>query len=240
MVDRNDPGFGRVESTGFAGGVNGDMFACASGFFDGSGELGLGVLIWRGQLTVADRVGAGFVDLDEVGAFLELLANHSEELLSGIGIRGVRKHVLLGIETVGVFVTAENIDGITADAEAKTGDEAGVDGIANGGVRGTRAFSAHVAFGGKASEKIIARGHRRNDGALRNGLFDRLEILGSRMKEEVDVGVNEAGEKRDIAEIESLRGGRMFDRGANFDDAVAADQDFAGRKNFAGFDLEEA
>ena len=58
--------------------------------------------------------------------------------------------MLLGIVADSIFVAAQNVDGIAADAQARPGDEALIDGIAYRGVGGARAFGAHVALGGEA------------------------------------------------------------------------------------------
>ena len=59
-----------VESAGFSGGVNGDAVAGACGFADCDGEFFFGVLIWCRKSSVGDRIGACFVNFDEVRAFL--------------------------------------------------------------------------------------------------------------------------------------------------------------------------
>ena len=56
----------------------------------------------------------------------------------------------------------------------------------------------------------------------------------------MDVGVDQAGQQGAVAEIDDFGAGGMRDGGADFGDAVALDEDFAGRNDFAGFDFEEA
>ena len=137
--------------------------------------------------------------------------------------------MLLGIVADGVFVAAKNVDGVAADAQARAGDESLIDGVAHGGVGGARAFGAHVALGGEAGHQIVASGERRHDGALRDGFLDGLQIFGAGMQEQVHVGVDQAGQQSGVAEIDDLRAGRMRDRRADGGDAVALDQNFAGR-----------
>src|SRR3974377_1877127 len=74
-------------------------------------------------------------------------------------------------------------------------------------------WSAGVAYG--ALEKIGADREHGDESALGDGFLDGLEVLGTRVKEKVDVRVDETGEERDIAEIEQLRSGWMFDAGAD-------------------------
>ena len=171
------PACGGVERAGFAGGVDGDALADARGFGDGGGEFGFGVLVRRGEMAVAKRVVAGFVDLDEIGAFFELLANDGDEFGGVVGVGGVRENVLRGIEADGVFVAAENVDGVAADAQARAGNSPLIDGVAHGGVGGAGAFGAHVALGGEAGHQIVARGERGEDGALGDGFLDGLQDL---------------------------------------------------------------
>ena len=84
--------------------------------------------------------------------------------------------MLLGVVADGVFVTAENIDGVAADAQARAGDLAAIDGVAHGSVCGAGAFGAHVALGGEPGEEIVPSGDGGRDGALRNGFCDCLQI----------------------------------------------------------------
>ncbi len=157
-----------------------------------------------------------------------------------VGVGGVGENVLLGIEADGVFVAAENVDGVAADAQARAGDEAVVDGVADGGVGGAGAFGAHVALGGEAGHEVVARGERGDDGALRDGFLDGLQIFGAGVEEEVDVGVDQAGEQGGVAEVDDFGVRRARDFRADFVDAVALDEDFAGSGDAAGFDVEQA
>ena len=192
------------------------------------------------NLPSRDRVAAGLVDLDEVGAFLELLADHGDEFVGVVGVGGVGENVLLGIVADGVFVAAENVDGVAADAQARAGNQAVIDGVAHGGVGRARAFGAHVALGGEAGHQIVAGGERGEDGALRDGFLDGLQVFGAGMQEQMHVGVDQAGQQRGVAEIDDLRAGGMRDGRADGGDAIALDQDFAGRRDVAGFDVEQA
>ena len=200
----------------------------------------LGVLVGRVQNAVDHAVGAGLVDLGEVGALLVLLAHDFDDLLGGVGVVGVGEHVLRGVEVDGVFVAAQDVDGVAADAQAGAGDEALIDGVANGGVGRACAFGAHVALGGEAGHQVGFGGLLGEDGAPGNGLLDGLQVFRAGMQEEMDVGVDEAGEQRGVAEVDDLRALRMVDRSADGADALALDQNFAGLKDCAGVDLKQA
>ena len=82
-------------------------------------------------MAIAVRVRACFVNFYEVGAFLELLTNDRHEFGGVVRISGVGENVLLGIVAVSVFMTTKNVDGVAADAQARPGDCAMIDGIAH-------------------------------------------------------------------------------------------------------------
>ena len=100
---------------------------------------------------------AGLVDLDEVRAFFELLANHGDQFVRAVGIGCVRQYVLLGVVADGILVAAENIDRIAADAQARPGNQSSVDRIAHGGIGGACAFCSHIALGGESGHQVVAR-----------------------------------------------------------------------------------
>ena len=144
--------------------------------------------------------------------------------------------MLGGVEVDGVLVAAEDVDRVRAGSETRAGEEAGIDGVADGGVGRAGAFGAHVAFGGEAGEEVLLRRIHGNQGSLRDGFFDGLEVFGADVQEEMDVGVDEAGAKGLVAEIDDLRAGG--DGGVDGEDAVALDEDDGGGDEGAGGDVE--
>jgi hypothetical protein len=60
------------------------------------------------------------------------------------------------------------------------------------------------------------------------------------MKEQVHVGVNQAGEKRGVAQIDDFGARRMGDFGANFFYFVGVHEYFAWSGDAAGLDVEQA
>ena len=192
VVDGGDAGACGIERAGLSGGVDRDALADARGFVDAAVEFGFGVLIGRGKFAIDDGVRAGFVDLDEVRAFFELLADHGDEFGGVVGVRGIGENVLRGIVADGVFVAAENIDGIAADAQARAGNQPVIDGVANSGVGGAGAFGAHVALGGESGHADRRARPAWPDGALRHGFFHGLQIFRAGMEEQVDVRVDQA------------------------------------------------
>lgn len=59
------------------------------------------------------------------------------------------------------------------------------------------------------------------------------------MQEEMDVGVDESGHESERAEVDDARIGGMRDGGPDGGDAVALDEDFAGRDEGTFFHVEE-
>jgi len=191
-------------------------------------------------VAIDDFVFAGLVDFGEVGALLVLLAEDGDELAGIVGQVGVGQDVLRGVVFDGVFVAAEDVNGVARDKQAGAGDEAAVDGVADGGVGRASALGAHVALGGEAGHEVVLRSLRCDKSAPGNGFLDGLEVFGTGMKEEVDVGVDEAGEERGVAEIDDAGVLRMIDVGADEGDFVANDEDFTGGEDLACVDFKQA
>ena len=169
-----------------------------------------------------------------------LRAHDLDDLLGGVGVVGVREHMLRGVEAVGVFVAAQDVDGVAADAHAGTEDEALIDGVANGGVGGACALGAHVALGGEAGQQVGLGGLLGQDHAPGNGFLDGLQVFCAGMQKEMHVRVDEAGEQRGVAQVDDFGALRMVDRRAHGANALALDEDFAGLEQGAGIDLEQA
>src|ERR1700722_3273000 len=128
---------------------------------------------------------------------------------------------------------------MAADAQAWSVNGTFIDCVANGSVGGACAFGAHVALGGEAGEKIVACGECGENGALRDGFLDGLQIFRAGMQEKVDVRVDEAGQQSGVAEIDELRFVRVRHMRADFHDEFALNQNFAGRDGATGFDVEQ-
>ncbi len=115
-----------------------------------------------------------------------------------------------------------------------------IDGVAHGCIGRSGAFGPHVAFGGEAGHEVVAGGEHGKDGALGNGLYDGLEVLGAGMQKKVDMCVDQTGQQRAGAQVDGFGACRMRDRGARFYDSIAADQHFAGSNDTSGFDVDQA
>ena len=240
VINGFDASAGGVQSARLARRVDGDAVAGARGFTDGGGEFFFGVLVRSGEAAVDDLIGTGFVNFDKVGALFQFGANCGDEFGVVVRVGGVSEDVLLGVVADGVFVAAENADGVAADAQARAGNQALVDCVADGCVCGAGAFGAHVAFGGESGEQIVASGEGGENRALRNGFLNGLQIFRAGMQEEVDVRVDQAGEKCGVAEIDEFGGVRVIHLGADFYDESALDEDFPGSNGAASFYVEQA
>ncbi len=86
---------------------------------------------------------------------------------------------------------AEDVDGIAADAQARSRNLAVIDGVAHRGVGRARAFGAHIALRGESGHQIVAGGEQGDDGPLRHRLLDCLQILRARMQEQVHMCVDQ-------------------------------------------------
>jgi hypothetical protein len=137
-------------------------------------------------------------------------------------------------------MSSENVDGIAAYAHARAGYQAGVDRVADCYVSAACAFGSHVALGGEAREKIAPRGVSCHQGSFWNALLNGLQVFRSRMKEEVNVGVDQSGHQRCVAEVDDLGSGGTSDGCSNCDDSVAFDKDFARADDFAVSDVEHS
>src|SRR5208282_3739278 len=115
VIDGDDTGLDRVESSGLAGAMDAHALAHARRLLDGGFELGLGVLVGCGEFAIGHAVGAGLINLDKVRALFELLPYHGDQFAGIVGVGGIGGDVLGGIEVDCVFVSSENADGVAAD-----------------------------------------------------------------------------------------------------------------------------
>ena len=179
------------------------------------------------------------INLDKVRALLELLPNHGNQLAGVVGVSGVGRDVLGGIEVDGVFMAAENAYGVAAHRHARAGNQSRVDGIAHGGIGRARALGAHVALGREARHQIVAGRDFGKDGALGHGFDNRLQIFGSRMQKKMDVGVDQPRHQGCRAQIDHRRSAGMGDRGASLNNAIAAHQHLSRANKRAMLHIED-
>ena len=169
-----------------------------------------------------------------------MLANHGDQFVAGVGVGGVRQHVLLRVKADSILMTAENVDGIAADAQTGAGDLSLVNGIADGGVSGSRAFRAHVPLGSEAGHQVGFGGQSGGDHALGYRLQHGLKCFVPGMEEEMDVGIDQAGHQGRVPKIDGFDSGGVLDGRAGGDDLFPLDQDLARGKDAAAFNVEQA
>src|SRR5579872_1016943 len=146
VVDGGHTGLGGVECAGLSGGMDRNSSTGSGSLVHCCCELGLGVLIGSREFAIANRVLASLVNLDEVRSFLHLLADHFSQLIGAVCVRGVRKHVLRGIVLINITATTENVDGVAADPQTRSGNKSLIDRVPDCRVCGTSALGAHVAL----------------------------------------------------------------------------------------------
>ena len=168
-----------------------------------------------------------------------LLAHRGDDLIGSIRVGRVRQHMLLGIEAIGVFMAAQNVDGIAGDPHPGSWEPAGIDGLAHGGIGGACAFRAHVPLRGEPCHEIVPGREQGEDGPLRHRLFDGLQVFGTGVEKQMHVGIDQARQQSGIAEIDDFGAGRMRDRRADGSDALAVDKNFSRGHDAAGIDLEQ-
>src|SRR3984957_19371632 len=115
MVDGGYPRLGCIESARLPGAVDGNPALQAGRLGYGRRQLRLGVLEDGVKLAVFEVVAAGFINLDKVGAVLDLLADHRHQILGSVGVGGVGEHVLLWVEMESIFMATQDVDGVTAN-----------------------------------------------------------------------------------------------------------------------------
>ena len=168
-----------------------------------------------------------------------LCADDLDQLVGGVGVVGVGQHVLGGVVADGVFVAAQDADGVAADAHSRPGDEPCVDGVADRRVCRASALGAHIALGGEAGHQIRFGGLFSQNRAPGNRLFDRLQVLGPGVEKEVHMGVDKAGKQRGVTQVNDLGPLRVLDGSAHGADALALDQNFARLEQRSGVYLEQ-
>ena len=240
MVDGFDASASCVESSGLSSGVDRNAIACAPCLTHSGEEFVLGVLEWSGETAVHERIRAGLINLDEFCTFLDLFADDGDKFGGVIGVSRIGEHVLLRVVADGVFVAAKNVDGIATDAQARAGNLAFIDGVADGCVGGASAFGTHVSLRSESGHEVVACSEGGHDGAPGDGFLDSLKVFRTGVKEEVDMRIDKAGKKSGVAQVNDFGAGGAGDFRADFGYGVSRDQDFAWGCDVAGFHVEQA
>src|SRR5450631_1916775 len=139
----------------------------------------------------------------------------------------------------GVLMPAQRVDRISADAQARPRNIAAINRAADRSIGRASTFRPHIALGGEASHQVVPRTQRGHDGPLRHRLQNGLQVFLPRMQEKMNMRIDQPRQQRAISEIDDLRARRMLYRRADFDDAVAFDQNFARLQDLAAFNVEQ-
>ena len=216
-----------------------NVLSNAPGFLYGGAQFCFAVLVWSREFAILQRILARFVHLDEVCSELELFTDDAGDLLDIVRVGGVGEHVLFGVETIGVFMAAENVYSIPRDPQAGARDQALVNRVPYSGIGRTRSFGAHVAFRGEAGHQVVARSEGGDNRALWNGFFHGLQIFSARVQKKVHMSIDQSGHESKTAEIDPLRTGRMSDGCTRFRDARSFHQNLAGTDEPSGSNIEQ-
>ena len=171
-----------------------------------------------------------------------LLAHDADEVFGRVGVVRVGGNMRGRIVADSVLVAAGDVDGVAADAHTRAGDESGVDGVADGGRGGSCAFGSHVALRGEAGQQVSPGGKLCLDHALRHAFLNRLQVFGSGMQEQMDVGVDEARHQRAFAQVDDLAhlGAYLGDALGQIQDAVTLHHHHAGRDGCARLHVQDS
>ena len=211
MIEGGNARLSGIESARLALIVDANIGADSLCLFHRRGQLRLGVLVRSVEVAVDHAIGPGFVNLEKVRALLVLFAHGLDDLLGVIGAVRIGEYVLFGVEMVGVFVPAQDVDGISAHPHARPGNDARIDGVADGGAGRTRALGAHIALRGKSAHQVSLCRLLRQDCAPRYRLLHGLQVFSAGMKEQVHVRVDHARHQGNVAEFDNPRTLGMID-----------------------------
>ncbi len=141
---------------------------------------------------------------------------------------------------IGVLVSAQNVDRVATHAHTRPWNQTLINGVTNCRIGGARAFRAHIAFSGVSGHQVIFCGLLGKNDSCGDRLFHRLQILCARMEKQVNMHIDQPGQKRCIAQVDHLRRRRMFDGLAHRTNALAFNQHFTRLQYCACVDLQQA
>ena len=198
VLDGVNAGFSSPENPLLTVGVRGHLAAEAVGVGDESLHFFKRELGGIGVVALGEHA-AGGADLDEIGTVLDVLPHHVLHSGNAVGY-AVADRVVLEWEQILVAVSAGDADERAADLHVRSGDLAGVDGVAQVDI--DKVVGAHVADGGEARHQSGAGVGDTVDGLLCGSRRDFAERIKVSVHGEVGVHVNEAGQDGERGEIE--------------------------------------
>ena len=207
--------------------------------FDGERRLGCEI-----PLLVHPRA-VGHVDLDPVGAALELLARRLARLDGPVDELGAAGQVHELRRVSFERISAGGGDGTGRREDPRPRDVAAIHRLLDADVAVARALGLHVSDGGEALLERAAGRDRGASGAKRDPVEEKLAVVAAlarllTLQEEMGMRVDEAGQERRIAEVDDLGPLGSAPARAHRGDAVSLDDDEGRRGDLVGAGVEEA
>ena len=220
MLDRRHAGTDRrLDSVG-AVGMGRHPEAVARRFFHHRAHLGLGKLL-RTDRRVEGQDARGRADLDDPGSVFGLLAHRLDHLVHAVGhaVQRVLHHDTGG-EAGHVAVAAGNTDRVTGGDDPGAVDVAPIDGAHERHVG--KVACPDVPHRGEAGQQRLSCIHHPVQRLVRRGFPDRRQLEpGADLAGQMDVGIDQSGQQRGLAQIDD---GRAGGRGpADLHDTVSLD-----------------
>ncbi len=227
VLDRLHPGEHGAADPLLGVGVGGDGEPGAPRLVHRGGHL----LLREGGSRDARTAAVVGVDLDPVGAGGDLLAHGLAHLDGTVHHLRPLRDLPARIEA-GRTVGAGGDQRARGGEDARPGDHAGGDRVAQGDVREARPLGAEVAHGSEARLQGGLRRHHAADRPQLERLFQDLVVPGGLVigvEEEMRVHLDQPGDQGQSREIDPPRSGRRLDRagGADRGDPAVLDQHVA-------------
>ncbi len=205
MIDRSHARLHRIQRPRLSGAMDAYARPHSRRLFHRNLKLRLRVLIRSNKLPIDLAVLAGLINLDEVRALLQLLANYIHQLGSVIRIIGIARNMRRRVVLDRVLMPTENADRVPAHPHPRPRNQPRIDRVANRRVRRTSALRPHVAFSGKPGHQIVARRKLGKNRPLRDRLLNRLQVLRARMQKQMHMRIDQPRHKGHIAKVDHLR-----------------------------------
>jgi hypothetical protein len=210
--------------------VTGNFFLPAMGLIDDGLQLLDGQRRLRNEVALlVDPRAMGHVDLEPIGAVIELLAGRLARLDRTVDQLRPFRHFDLRSVTLEV-VAAGGGDGACDHEHSRSRDASLIDGHLDSDVAIPGTLGLHVAEGGEALLQRASYGHRCARGAIGDGIFQQLNVVAPlgrifALQKDVGVRVDHAGKNGHVRQIDHPRTGGCGDIAADALDAIAADDD---------------
>ncbi len=176
--------------------------------------------------------------LDHICSVLDVEPHLLADLIDAVGDAGEVVELQIRGEPGYVGVAAGRADGQTGHLQSRANDLAGIDGLAQGDV--DEFDGADVAAGGETGHQGAAGVDMGRDGDVDGRLAEQPLVVVARLRGDVCVGVDQAGQDSGVTQVED--GGALRHGDVGFDrlDAVPLDQDVLVRSDLASHHVHKA